>query len=123
MPIPTDCFRQAGPLVTVRSIDDIEFLVKESEILTGRRGRKFVITGATRLVFRVHWYPTGYQVRRLNSDTDKPCHRKLFMRPYVFFLHRLGRALRTGRLCTPEVCMEAGPIGSLATATAPTRRP
>lgn len=116
MPIPTECFRQAGPLVTVRTIEDIEFLVKESEVLTGRRGRKFIITGATRLAFRVHWYPTGYQVRRLNMDTDKPCNRKLFMRPYVFLLHGLGRALRTGRLCTPAVSMETDPMVSPAEA-------
>ena len=33
-------------LLTVQAAEDIEFLVKESEVLTGQAGRTFVIAGA-----------------------------------------------------------------------------
>jgi hypothetical protein len=42
-------------LLSVQAPEDIEYLVKESEVLTGRSGRTFVIAGADRLVYRVHW--------------------------------------------------------------------
>lgn len=41
------------PLLNVRAPEDIEFLVKESEVLTGKPGRTFVIAGADRLSYRV----------------------------------------------------------------------
>ncbi len=44
-------------LLSVQAPEDIEYLVKESEVLTGRSGRTFVIAGADRLVSRVHWQP------------------------------------------------------------------
>jgi hypothetical protein len=44
-------------LLSVQAPEDIEYLVKESEVLTGRSGRTFVIAGADRLVYRVHWQP------------------------------------------------------------------
>ena len=37
-------------LLSVQAPEDIEYLVKESEVLTGRSGRTFVIAGADRLV-------------------------------------------------------------------------
>jgi len=36
-------------LLSVQAPEDIEYLVKESEVLTGRSGRTFVIAGADRL--------------------------------------------------------------------------
>ena len=37
-------------LLPVRALDDIEYLVKESEVVTGQAGRAFVIAGADRLI-------------------------------------------------------------------------
>ena len=49
---------EASPLMlAVRSTEDIEFLVKESEVLTGLPGRRFVIAGADRLTYRLLWHP------------------------------------------------------------------
>ena len=45
--------RQSAPLLAVTAPEDIEFLVKESEVLTGQPGRIFVIAGAERLSYRV----------------------------------------------------------------------
>ena len=58
-------------LVQVCTPADIEYLVKESEVVTGNPGRKFVICGADRLVYRIAWRPNGYQVERLD-ESDKP---------------------------------------------------
>ena len=59
----------AGPsLLTVKAAEDIEFLVKESEVLTGHAGRTFVIAGADWLTYRVHWHPIGLKVERLDVE-------------------------------------------------------
>jgi len=39
-------------LLSVQAPEDIEYLVKESEVLTGRSGRTFVIAGADRSALR-----------------------------------------------------------------------
>ena len=54
-------------LLPVRSLDEFEHLVKESEVLTGRAGRTFVIAGADWLAYRVHWHPIGLKVERLDA--------------------------------------------------------
>ena len=41
------------PMLMVDEPQDIEFLVKESEVLTGQAGRIFVIAGADWLTYRV----------------------------------------------------------------------
>ena len=56
----------APSLLTVQALEDIEFLVKESEVLTGLAGRTFVIAGADRLAYRVYWHPIGLKVERLD---------------------------------------------------------
>lgn len=57
-------------LLPVRALDDIEYLVKESEVVTGQAGRAFVIAGADRLIYRVHWHPLGFKVERLDVHGD-----------------------------------------------------
>ena len=59
--------RVAALLLPVRAPEDLEYLVKESEIVTGRPGRTFVIAGADRLAYRLQWHPLGFQVERLLS--------------------------------------------------------
>ena len=90
------------PLLRVRAPQDIEFLVKESEILTGKAGRIFVIAGADRLAYRLQWYPMGFKVERLNAHGQTLSSQDLL--PWDFLAHSLVDALRAGQLFTPSVC-------------------
>ena len=88
-------------LVQVRTSADIEYLVKESEVVTGNRGRKFVICGADRLAYRIAWCPHGYQVERLD-ESDKPTS-TMYLLPAQFGAHGLGEAISRGQLFTPAL--------------------
>jgi hypothetical protein len=90
-----------GGLIQVRTPRDIEYLVKESEVVTGRRGRKFVICGADRLAYRVAWCPHGYQVERLD-ESDNPTS-TIYLLPAQFSAHGLGEAIARGQLFTPAL--------------------
>ena len=103
--LPATCHRQQlGQMVAVHATEDIEFLIKESEVITGRLGRKFLIASADRLAYVVQWYPDGYQVQRLDQE-DKPiC--TLTLRASEFQQHSLGEALRAGQLFTSPVKLQ-----------------
>ena len=90
-----------GGLIQVCASADIEYLVKESEVVTGNRGRKFVICGADRLAYRIAWCPNGYHVERLD-ETGKPTSR-MYLLPAQFSAHGLGEALSRGQLFTPAL--------------------
>ena len=87
-----------GGLIPVCTPADIEYLVKESEVVTGHPGRKFVIYGADRLAYRIAWCPNGYHVERLD-ESDKPTS-TMYLLPAQFSAHGLGEALLRGRLYT-----------------------
>ncbi len=91
----------AVPLLTVQPPEDIEFLVKESEVLTGRAGRTFVIASADWLAYRVHWHPIGLKVERLDAAGQILSTRYLL--PKEFIRHSLMEALAAGQLFTPPV--------------------
>ena len=61
-----------GGLIQVRTPADIEYLVKESEVVTGHPVRKFVIYGADRLAYRIAWCPHAYQVEVSMRATSRP---------------------------------------------------
>src|ERR1700676_1803251 len=88
-------------LIQVCTPADIEYLVKESEVVTGNPGRKFVIFGADRLVYRIAWHPNGYHVECLD-ESDKPTS-TMYLLPAQFSAHGLGEALSRGRLFTPAL--------------------
>lgn len=88
-------------MVAVCATEDIEFLVKESEVITGRLGRRFVIASADRLAYLVQWHPAGYQVQRLDQEGNPTC--TLTMPPGEFHAHSLCEALRAGQLFTSPV--------------------
>lgn len=88
-------------LMRVRGLAEIEFLVKESEVLTGVAGRIFVISGADRLTYRVRWHPMIIEVERLDStgaviDTQH-------LLPHDFATHSVVEALVAGQLYTAPV--------------------
>jgi hypothetical protein len=89
------------PLVAVSSPGDIEFLVKESEVLTGLPGRTFVIAGADRLIYRVQWHSMGFRVERLDAQGRVLCSQHLLR--WEFIDHSLVDALHAGQLFTPSV--------------------
>ena len=60
--------RKSAPLLAVTAREDIEFLVKESELLTGQPGRIFVIAGADRLSQAV-----APRLPKAASNTTKRC--------------------------------------------------
>ncbi|MEF8749541.1 MAG: hypothetical protein V5B31_17315 [Candidatus Accumulibacter propinquus] len=91
----------APSLLTVQAPEDIEFLVKESEVLTGRAGRTFVIAGADWLAYRVHWHPIGPKVERLDAGGRVLSAQHLL--PREFLRHSLIEALAAGQLFTPPI--------------------
>lgn len=88
-------------LLTVQPPEDIEFLVKESEVLTGLAGRTFVIAGADRLAYRVYWHPICLKVERL--DTAEQVLSIRYLLPDEFRRHSLIDALAAGQLFTLPV--------------------
>ena len=86
-------------LIQVCTPAEIEYLVKESEVVTGNPGRKFVIFGADRLFYRIAWHSNGYHVERLD-ESDNPTS-TMYLLPAQFSAHGLGEALARGQLFTP----------------------
>ncbi len=89
------------PLLTVQAPEDIEFLIKESEVLTGLAGRTFVIASADWLAYRAHWHPIGVKVERLGCANQILSTQYLL--PKEFHRHSLIDALAAGQLFTPPV--------------------
>ena len=88
-------------LLRVFAAEDIEYLVKESEVMTGQAGRHFVISGADRLFYRIYWHPIGCKVQRLDDAGDViNTHFVLHLEMPV---HSLSEAIRFGQLYTPAV--------------------
>lgn len=98
--------RRSEALLPVRDLGDIEYLVKESEVLTGQAGRGFVIAGADRLLYRVHWHPLGFKVVRLGAHGEILDSRQLL--PWEFKEHALAHALACGQLFTASVPSDTG---------------
>jgi len=93
---------RATALLTVQATEDIEFLIKECEVLTGQSGRTFVIAGADWLAYRVHWHPIGLKVERL--DATGQVLSTLHLLPREFRRNNLIEALAAGQLFTPPLC-------------------
>lgn len=90
-----------GGLIQVCTSADIEYLVKESEVVTGNPGRKFVIYRADRPIYRIAWHPNGYHVERLDESDSTT--NTMYLLPAQFSAHGLGEALSRGQLFTPAL--------------------
>src|ERR1700688_3576424 len=90
-----------GGLIQVSTPAEIEYLVKESEVVTRHPGRKFVIFGADRLVYQIASHSNGYHVERLD-ESDNPTS-TMYLLPAQFSAHGLGEALSRGQLFTPAL--------------------
>jgi hypothetical protein len=92
-------FRGAfGRLIQVNCLEDIEFLVKESEVITGKPGRHFIISGDGNVMYRIHCDPSGYQIQHLDAAGNPT--NTTHMKPESLAEHSLGKAVREGLLFT-----------------------
>ena len=57
-------------LLLVRSLNDLDWFVKESEIITGNPGREFVVAGADQPTFRIHLDHVGDQIARVDRGEE-----------------------------------------------------
>src|SRR5688572_10221010 len=88
---------ELSKLVPVRTHSDLDWLVKESELLTGEPGRDFVVAGADRPAYHVRIDHGGYQIRRTDQDAGDMTHRATAP---DLRNHTLGNALACGLLYT-----------------------
>jgi hypothetical protein len=85
-------------LLPVRSLNDLNWFVKESEIITGNPGREFVVAGADRPTFRIHLDHVGYQIARV--DCGEQAAAPVSATAPELVQHVLGDALARGQLFT-----------------------
>lgn len=88
-------------LVAVREADDIAFLVKEAEIVTGKPGRQFVVAGPERRDYRVALESFVFEVTPLDHGNEATLTDLVMVEDLG--QHRLGAALQSGQLFTPVV--------------------
>ena len=93
------------PLQRVGRIEDLEFLVKESEVLTGRSGRRFVIASADRLYYQVHWRSPALVIERVDQR-GAVCDRQ-FLLPWEFEHHPLAQAMDSRQLFATAIGADA----------------
>ena len=88
-------------LLPVRTVSDLEWLVKESELLTGKPGRRFVVAGGDRPAYEVRLDTAGFEVLRIDMDPlgTAPTHSS---KP-EFQQHPVADAMACGRLYTSRV--------------------
>src|SRR5574343_1142368 len=91
----------SAPWLPVGRIEDLEFLVKESEVLTGRSGRRFVVASADRLYYRVHWRSPALLIERV--DERGAIYDRQFLLPWEFEHHPLAQAMESRQLFATSV--------------------
>ena len=89
----------------VRGIEDLGFLVKESEVLTGRSGRRFVIASADRLHYLVHWRSPALVIERI--DAHGVVRDRQLLLPWEFEAHPVAQAIASRQLFATSVHSEA----------------
>lgn len=87
----------------VRSLNDLDWFVKESEIITGNPGREFVVADADegQSTFRVCLGHVGYQIARVNRGEEAAT--AVCATATELVRHVVGDALVRGRLYTPAL--------------------
>lgn len=88
-------------LFPVGSIDDIECLVKESEVVTGLACRTFVVAGADRLFYQLSQHRKGFQLQRLDVS-GRVLHSEHLL-TFELLEHSLHEALQAGQLFVAPV--------------------
>jgi len=91
----------ASGLVPVRTRDDLDWYVKEREMLTGKPGRIFVVEGKEAPTYVVQLDPAGYLISPVHLSAEPDLHAATIA-PDIFE-RTLGSALLLGRLYTPAL--------------------
>ncbi len=91
--------RGAGTLLPVRTPQQMDHYLRESELLTGSASRLFVIASADRLRYQVRWIAQGCHIERLDARGNPLGSAVLDCEE--FLVHPLVDALRSGQLYTP----------------------
>jgi len=92
--------RGAGTLLPVRTPQQMDHYLRESELLTGSASRLFIIASADRLRYRVQWTSLGCQIERLDARGNLLDSAVLDCES--FLVHPIVDALRSGQLYTPS---------------------
>jgi hypothetical protein len=92
--------KSSNRMLKVQSAEDIEYLVKESEVVSGKPGRNFVISSADRLTYRIASTSNGYQIQRLDAFGNSTWTQN--MRPDDILQHSFSDAICAGQLFTPS---------------------
>lgn len=91
--------RGGGTLLPVRSPQQMDRYLRESELITGAARRLFVIASADRLRYQVQWTVQGCRIERLDAKGNTLDSSVLDCE--AFLVHPLVDALRSGQLFTP----------------------
>lgn len=83
------------PLLPVRTVDDLELLVKEFEIATGRAGRAFLVADDVGAAWKVAADLAGFRIVPLRGAADPA---SSLVTPAELGTHPLGTAIRRGQL-------------------------
>jgi hypothetical protein len=59
--------RTGKPLVQVRTLHELDDLIRQKEIDTGQPGRDFLVGGADHLTYEVRFIGAGYEIRRSDA--------------------------------------------------------
>lgn len=89
----------ADALLPVRSPQQMDHYLRESELITGSARRLFVIASADRLRYQVQWSPQGCHIERI--DAQGHALNSVVLDCEEFLVHPLIDALRSGQLYTP----------------------
>lgn len=91
-----------GAFVAVSSVDDLDYLIKESELVLSRPGREFQASlNDTTLKYRVSRCGPGYEVTAIASEQCQG--RPYFVSRGDLAISTLGQAMSHGRLFTAAV--------------------
>ena len=88
-------------LLQVRTVSDLEWFVKESEVVTGRPGRDFVVAGGDRPADQVRADAVGFEVLRIDLDPSGTA--RTHSSNAEFFQHPVASAMACGRLYTASL--------------------
>ena len=87
-------------IIQVQNFSQLEFLVKESEVVTGKPGRSFFVEGQARSYYQIRLDPLGYTVVEIMAGEDLP---QSSLCPLEQLNGHLSEAMRCGRLFTQSL--------------------
>lgn len=84
-------------LIRVTAMEDLSYLVKEQELMSGQPGRNFFVGKRQVVVFSIHSQGSGFDVRKIGPNAANEA--QYFTDPQIEET-AIGKALRNGTLYT-----------------------